>query len=391
MVPVRVLMVSFTSFIQEFYQTLPQEIARQSGWEVTVLVPPFWKELWSGGIKYLEKDSDPHYRVVVGDIRFAGNLHLAYFRGRLKELLREFRPHIVDLENEPFNLGSFQTAWYVKRYLPAAHLVLHASQHRFKHYPLPFNWVEKYVLKHTDAILARNRMAVEVLRKKGFRGLLPVVTHGVDTEVFRPREDKTPCRELNPGGKPLVGFVGALEEHKGIQHLLEAVKGLDVRVVLVGSGSLQRHLEAQAREGGVDALFLPPASHEEVARYLSCLDVFVLPSLTRPNWVEKFGRVLIEAMASGVPVVGSSSGEIPRVVGEGGLIFREGEVADLREKLRRLLEDEALRREIGRRGRRRAETHYSWKVIASRTLAVYRQLLQQGKEGEHRYEREGRQ
>ncbi len=371
----RILMISFTSFIQKFYQTLPQEIARQSGWDVTVLVPPYWKELWSGGVKHLEKNSDPHYRMVVGDIRFTGNLHLAVFRGQLKRVLGEFRPDLVDLENEPFNLGSFQIVRATRRLLPHARLVLHASQHRFKHYPPPFNWVERYVLKRTDAILARNQMAVEVLQRKGFRGLLPIITHGVNTEAFFPRKDEEICRELNPERKMLLGFVGALEEHKGVHHLLEAVRGLDVRMVLVGSGRMRGHLATLARKWKIDVQFLPPASHEDVARIMGCLDLFVLPSLTRANWVEKFGRVLIEAMACGVPVVGSSSGEIPRVIGEGGLIFREGDVLDLREKIQRLLQDEALRRELGRRGRQRAVEHYSWKVIARRTLEIYRQLL----------------
>lgn len=372
----KILMISFTSFLQKFYQTLPHEIARQSGWEVRILVPPYWKELWSGGKKYLEKKFDELYDTVVGGILFPGNLHLAMFRTHLKFLLRDFQPDIIDLENETFNLGSWQTVFYRNRFSPHSKIVLHASQHRFKNYPPPFNWVEKYVLKNSDAILARNAQAVEVLRQKGYRGPAEIITHGVNTDVFRPRQLPELCRKLKPAGQPLIGFVGALEEHKGVHLLIEAAAGLDARLLIVGNGSQKARLEALAMKKRVDARFISSATHEEVAQYMNCMDIFVLPSLTRPNWVEKFGRVLIEALASGVAVVGSDSGEIPRVIGEAGLTFREGDSADLRGKLRTLLEEPTLRNKIAWAGRRRALKHYAWKVIAARTIRVYQRLLE---------------
>jgi glycosyltransferase involved in cell wall biosynthesis len=101
----------------------------------------------------------------------------------------------------------------------------------------------------------------------------------------------------------------------------------------------------------------------------------VLPSLTRPNWIEKFGRVLIEAMACGVPVVGSNSGEIPNVIGEAGLIFKEGDPDDLRDKLDLLLSDKDLRNNLGKLGRERTVENYAWKSIARQTIKLYEQLM----------------
>jgi len=101
----------------------------------------------------------------------------------------------------------------------------------------------------------------------------------------------------------------------------------------------------------------------------------VLPSLTRPNWVEKFGRVLIEAMACGIPVIGSSSGEIPNVLGEAGLIFKEGDTGDLRDKLMRLINNKDLRNQLGKLGREKTVKHYSWKSIAGQTINLYEQLM----------------
>jgi glycosyltransferase involved in cell wall biosynthesis len=108
---------------------------------------------------------------------------------------------------------------------------------------------------------------------------------------------------------------------------------------------------------------------------LNALDVLILPSRTTPHWKEQFGRVLIEAGACGVPVIGSDSGAIPEVIGEAGLIFPEGRVTALVEAIRRLRENEAMRKRMGAAGRRRAETLFSWEAVAAQMAAIYRTML----------------
>jgi glycosyltransferase involved in cell wall biosynthesis len=371
----KVLMISYTSFIQKFYKTLPHEIAKQTNWKVKVLVPPYWKELWSRGKKNLEKNSDELYELFVGNIWFPGNLHFAMFKSQLKLLLMNFRPDIIDLEDEPFNLGSFQIVRYRNRYSPNSKIVLHASQHQFKHYPPPFNFTEKHVLKNIDGVLARNEMAENVLRKKGFKNLIKIITHGVNTNAFHPQNLPKLDRQLNLMNKLVIGFVGALEKHKGVQHLIQALAGLNCCLLLVGEGRYKSELQKLAKKNKIDVNFLPNSTHKEVAQYMNCMNIFVLPSLTMRNWVEKFGRVLIEAMASGIPIIGSSSGEIPNVIGEAGIIFQEGDVNDLRNKLQMLLDNPQMRKELGAKGRKRAEENYSWLKIAARTVDVYKQIL----------------
>lgn len=366
-----ILMISFTSFVQKFYQTLPAEIARQSGARVKILVPPYWKELWSNGKKYLEKSSDPGYEIVVGKTAFTGNLHFAVFRNQLMKLLKKFQPQIIDLENEPFNAGTFQLVFYSKFFSPYSKIVLHASQHQFKNYPQPFHLFEKYTFKHADAILVRNSMAKDVLEQKGYKGRLEIITHGVDTDAFKPRDMST----QNKDTKPVIGYVGSLVEQKGINHLLKAAHDLQCKILIVGDGREKENLSKLSRDLQIDVQFEPAASHKQVADYMNRMDIFVLPSLTRPNWVEKFGRVLIEAMACGIPVIGSSSGEIPNVLREAGLIFEEGNPDDLRNKITSLLNNKDLRIKLGKLGRERAVKNYSWRSIAGKTVNIYEQLL----------------
>jgi len=102
-----------------------------------------------------------------------------------------------------------------------------------------------------------------------------------------------------------------------------------------------------------------------------------LPSLTRPNWKEQFGRVLIEAMACGVPVIGSDSGEIPNVIGDAGLIFPEGDIVALRDSIARMLADPERRARYAEAGRQRVLAEFTQAQIAAATVRVYREILLQ--------------
>src|SRR5439155_24845569 len=108
---------------------------------------------------------------------------------------------------------------------------------------------------------------------------------------------------------------------------------------------------------------------------LQSLDVLVLPSLSQPSWIEQFGRILVEAMACGVAVVGSTCGELPDVIGDGGLTFPEGDIAALASMLERLAGDQGLRAELGKRGRARVLERFTGERVAADTVDVYRQML----------------
>jgi glycosyltransferase involved in cell wall biosynthesis len=109
--------------------------------------------------------------------------------------------------------------------------------------------------------------------------------------------------------------------------------------------------------------------------YYNELDALVVPSRTKSNWKEQFGRVLIEAMACGVPVIGSDSGEIPNVIGDAGQVFPEGNAHALRRQISRLLEDEIVRRDHSHRGRNRVLVHFAQASIAAQTYQVYQEIL----------------
>jgi len=151
----------------------------------------------------------------------------------------------------------------------------------------------------------------------------------------------------------------------------------EVRLVFAGSGAFQPELERRARERGCSERvhFLPSRPREELAEVMSALDALVLPSWTTARWKEQFGRVIVEAHACSIPVIGSTSGAIPDVVGRGGLVFSERDPRDLAGAIEALRRDPVERAAMGRVGRRQAQEMYSWQQVASRMSDLYRQLM----------------
>jgi glycosyltransferase involved in cell wall biosynthesis len=113
----------------------------------------------------------------------------------------------------------------------------------------------------------------------------------------------------------------------------------------------------------------------DVPAELRQLDVLALPSHTTRGWKEQFGRVLIEAMSCGVPVIGSSSGEIPNVIGDAGLIYPEGDVQALAATIQRLAEQPTLYADLARRGRARVLERYTQAALARQYYEVYREMV----------------
>jgi len=299
----------------------------------------------------------------------------------LGQALRNFSPDIIHLEEEPWTPASFQVAFLNAVFLKKR-LVLFSWENLVD---LPLNWwrrqVEQYVLKRTCLAIAGNSEAQVRLHRQGFSGPTEVLPQfGVDPSVFKPLEVGQLRRRLGLEGKFVIGFVGRYVEEKGIDTLLQAAQGLgdSVRLLLVSSSpSLPERFIKMAKDLGVYDLVTPASNvlHMEIPQYMNLMSVFVLPSKTTPNWKEQFGRTLIEAMACGVPVIGSSSGAIPEVIGEAGLVFPEGDFRALQGVLDQLRSDKSLVQQLTSLGRAQVTEKYSYERIAARTREIYLSLV----------------
>jgi len=364
----RVLMISKACLVGAYQRKL-EEIARFPDVELVVVVPPFWRD--GSRVTRLERAHTAGYELVVEPIAFSGSFHL-HFYPRLGRRLRAFAPDIVHVDEEPYNLATFHALRTATR--SGARALWFSWQNLNRSYPLPFRMIENYNLRHADHAIAGSAGAARVWREKGYVGPLAVIPQfGVDPDIFAPRPGgRDPARGFH------IGYVGRLVPEKGIDLLLKAVAGMDAgwRLTVIGAGTERSRLQVLARRLGIAdrASFEREIPSMRMPAFYRALDVLVLPSRSRPNWVEQFGRVLIEAMACGVPVIGSDCGEIPNVVGEAGLIFPEEDTEALRERLMRLVHDLDLWADLAQRGRERALAHFTQAQVAAQTVAVYREL-----------------
>lgn len=362
----RVVMLS-KALVVGAYQKKAEEIARL-GVDLTVLVPPMWRD--RRGESYLSKVHVDGYRLQALPMLLNGSYHL-HFYPTFSARLGQLRPDLVHVDEEPYNLATWLALRAAQR--RGALGTFFTWQNIEKRYPPPFRFFERAAYERCPAAIAGSEEAAGVLRRKGYRGEVAVIPQfGVDPESFSPGPDlpTTPFE---------VGYAGGFLPEKGIDLIFRALATFDGqwRLSLVGSGSEKTRLtELAADLGIVDRVrFLGRRASDEMADFYRSLHVLVVPSRTLPNWKEQFGRVIIEAMACGVAVVGSDSGEIPRVVGEAGLIFPEGDVAALRQALHRLQQGPALAGHLGALGRRRVLSEFTMARIAAATVGVYRRLL----------------
>ncbi len=361
------------------YQRKLEELARLDI-DLTVLVPPSWRA--PSGTLRLERAHTTGYRLLVEPIRFNGNFHLYYFP-TLARRVHEFRPDILHIDEEPYNLAS----WLALRIARRANVrsVLFSWQNLNRAYPFPFSFGERWALHTADALIAGTESAAEVWRQKGFRKTLAVIQQfGVDPDLFKPIARSA---SGDHSGYAVIGYAGRLVPEKGVDTLIEAAARLPGawRLEIAGQGPELDALQRQARRLNIGdrVIFHGQLPSARLPAFYQRLSALVVPSRTRPNWKEQFGRVIIEAMACSVPVIGSDCGAIPDVIGDAGLIFPEGNVQALAEVLGTLLIDPAQQSAIGAAGRARTLVHFTHAQVAAQTAQVYTSLLRSHSATEH--------
>lgn len=376
--PIRVLMVSKACLVGAYQRKL-EEIARFPEVELMVVVPFSWRE--EGRIVQLERAHTEGYELVVEPVAFSGSFHF-HFYPRLARRLRTFRPDLVHVDEEPYNVATLHALWLARRF--GARTLWFTWQNLNRRYPLPFRLIEAYTLGRTDYAIAGTQGAAEVWRKKGYTGPMAIIPQfGVDPELFSPdrlgRLERLSARRDAARGFT-IGYVGRLVREKGVDLLVEALADLPGvwRLRIVGRGPEEEQLKAQVRRLGLGhrVAFEGWLPSVRMPAFYRQLDTLVLPSRSQPNWVEQFGRVLIEAMACAVPVIGSDCGEIPNVVGDGGLVFPEDDAEALLASLTHLMQDVDLWSELARRGRERVLAKFTQEHIAARTVTVYREVVE---------------
>jgi len=303
-------------------------------------------------------------------------LFLGFPRPRIGRELDRFAPDVVHVVN-PVILGLWGTVIARQRNLP-----LLASYHTditqyAKHLNLPFmspiaDRFLRDVHNQAHVNLCTSMPMVNSARGLGIQRVR-LWPKAVDTELYQPSKRSEPMRERMSGGHPdetLLLYVGRLSREKRVDWLYGPVTNLkNVRLALVGSGPAESELREQFKN--TPTVFTGYLSGEELASAYASADVFTFPSDT-----ETLGFVAMEAMASGVPVVGARAGGVPDVIrdGENGFMFTPGDLGDLTEKIRRLVVDDEMRARIGQQARKDMEP-LGWRGASEALVDFYEEAI----------------
>lgn len=349
---------------QDFYA----RVQERSGWDVEIALPDRWKTEY--GEHRPERWPRFQGQLLPLPVRLPGNIPLHFYSSRLRREIRGRSFDCIYLHHEPYGLASFQAV------LAAARLDIpigfYSAQNLMKRYPRPVAAWEQRVYSGSSFALPVTQAVADVLRAKGFTGRLEVLPLGVDLERYaRGGVERATEAHLT------VGYVGRLSEEKGVDTLLEALahtRQSDIHALIVGDGPARSQLERRARLLGVErrVRWLGYVPHEAAPDSYRQMDVVAVPSKTVPNWTEQFGRVVLEALAASVPVVTSTSGELPHLVHltGGGWTFPEGDAAALGQLLDQLRADPELGRCRGSAGRAIVEKLFDLDRLADRFVRI---------------------
>jgi len=330
------------------------------------------------------------------------------FIGFKERIIKEFlfgRAASRYISREGFDIIHVNTTW------TGSALALHKSIGKLKcrgfvytcHNPLwPENKVhigekivrlmEGYTMKIADTIIALNKTMYRALTEKAKidpRNVV-IVPNGVDTEFFRPGlKDERILNRYGLEEQSYILFVGRVSPEKGVHILLQAFKQIvndvpkNFKLVIVGpltstfnSTQISNYAKAMMNyakeELGERVVFTGAIDRNSLRILYSNAYCFVLPSLA-----EAFGMVLLEAMASETPPIGSTAGGIPDIIIDGvnGLLFRKGDCKDLASKLLMLIADKNLRDELATNARKYVEEKFSWGSVAVRIKEVYNSII----------------
>lgn len=374
MVPMRVLRISHSAVVTAWRGR--EDALRARGLTVRTLSARTWEE---GG---RDVDLEPRPGEDVVGVRTLGrhpNVFLYDPRPVWRALGEDW--DVLDLHEEPAALATAEVLLLRALRRSRVPYVLYSAQNIAKRYPAPFRWWERWALRGVGAVSVCNAEAADVLRAKGLTAPAHVVGLGVEPaahDAGAPDEGApTDAGVVGAAAPARTGYVGRLlHPHKGLDVLLDAAES-DPRltVAIAGAGPYEAELRRRAATPALAGrvTFHGHLAGAALAAFYRSLDVLAVPSVPTPGWLEQFGRVAVEAMAAGVPVVASDSGALRDVVGGAGTLVPPGDAAALAAALLAVVDDPDQAARMRAAGTARAR-EYTWAAIAERYEAMYREV-----------------
>lgn len=244
---------------------------------------------------------------------------------------------------------------------------------------------KKQAREEVDHFVAVTKVAKQALVAEGTDPKkISVIAPGIDTRKFFP--EKGHFEKLGKKKKEItILFVGRLEEYKGVMDILEAavllehdqsLKSYIINYIFVGTGSKKEQMKQFAKVYDLEnQIMYMTAEYVSIPEVYTMADIFVAPSKNDTYWKEQYGMMLLEAQASGLPIVTTKSGGIPENVGDGAFLVEPGNVEAIARALKKFILSPNLRVEYAKKARARAEKVHDIQIVAKQIDQVYKKVL----------------
>lgn len=366
------------SAVVDLYRERERILKNKFGYDIEMVIPFHWME----GSKDIKANKSDDFKVYLASTFLTNNVPLFIYNPFtvIKALIKS-KPDIIDIHEEPYSLSCIEIILLKSIFSRKSKIVFYSAQNILKKYPFPFNLFEKIVYKCSKAAYTCSSEVTSVLIKKGYKKKIIEIPLGIDEKLYRPGIDIEDINKKYDLDSFTIGFVGRVEHQKGIFDLIEALnimKEYNWKCIIVGNGSLLSDVKKKVEEYWLAdrVIFTGAVVPEDIPLYMNAMDVLIVPSRTTSNWKEQFGRVIAEAMACGVPVIGSDSGAIPEVIGSGGVIFKEGDIDGLKNSMIKLMENKEYRERLKKNALEKVK-QYSWNSISRQFDELYSYIIKE--------------
>lgn len=398
------LVIISHAYVYAPYRAKIKALAEYSDLNITLITPEFGLE--GGGQRvYTTQYEGEDYKHIILPGFFTGKLNFFIFKN-LRKTLQSLNPDVILLEEEYWAQVAAQVSYITKKFLPDTKLLLLSCENMCHIWEseakslyqkiryTSFHLLEKFIIPRLDGLVFQfpevwqdfeQRMLA--LKFRGLKGTFPQL--GVDYYRFakpvQAKEIEKIRIDLNIKPEDFVyGYIGRLTPEKGIEDMIYSFEDWDkpnTKVLIVGNGDkiYRKYLDNLINKLNLNHIISinPAIAFEDIPVYFQLLDISILLSHTTPIWKEQFGRVLVESMAAGTPVIGSDSGAIPLVVGETGYIVPEKDVKSIREALNESYTNKEKYKKLAKIAQSRAQKEFSYTAIAKKTYDFIQQIRNQ--------------
>lgn len=377
----KIVFIDFTLLYPNVYKKL-NPLAKDHHIQLLALFPEKWEE---GGQGFELEPSVYNFDFKVYGVDSPGFGHRAFFK-RSKwffDIIR-FKPDVIHLCMEPHSLFSLQVL-LTTIFLPNVKLVYRTSVSIFfpkakEMFPFklwPLHWfIDFWARIRADAIHTVNEDGQKVLEQRKFKNIRTIIPQSIDLNLFK--REGLPVYET----EKLFVYAGKLIPEKGLRYLLKAFREIvkvhkSARLILIGKGpceeGIQKYITKYKLSDNISLMGL--VAYASMPQVYSSAVSLVLPSYANKTWKEYFGRVLIESMACGLIPIGTDCGEIPKIIGDGGIICRQKSWKDLYKAIKTIINlplDEL--ESLSDRNIHFVKKHYSHESIGKMYQDLYKRL-----------------